>query len=131
MQDLRPDELNVDGVVSLYAIFHVRREHQARLFEVLHTFLPAGGPLLLTMGSTEWEGIESDFHGAPMFWSHYGPRQNREIIEAAGFTVLVDEIDSTGGESHQVVLARAQGSHGLRENRSGSPRANRRGALRE
>jgi hypothetical protein len=58
------------------------------------------------MGASDWEGSE-DFHGAEMYWSHFGPVRNRELVEEAGFTVVMDEIDESGGERHQVILATA------------------------
>ncbi len=66
---------------------------------------PVGGLLLITMASSEWEG-EEDFHGAPMWWSHYGAEKNRKLVESAGFEVLFDEIDAEGDERHQLLLAR-------------------------
>jgi cyclopropane fatty-acyl-phospholipid synthase-like methyltransferase len=107
MLSLRDGEFRVDGVVSLYAIFHTPRERHAPLLETFASFLRSEGVLLVTMGVGEWEGTESDFHGAEMFWSHFGSATNRSLVEAAGFEVLLDEIDGGDpGERHQVILAR-------------------------
>jgi hypothetical protein len=59
--------------------------------------------MLVTMGAGEWEG-EEEFHGAPMWWSHYGADTNRELIEGAGLRVISEDIDRSG-ERHQVILA--------------------------
>ena len=59
------------------------------------------------MGASEWEGREPDFHGVEMFWSHYGPERNHVMLEAAGFSIVADEIDASGGERHQMLLGRA------------------------
>jgi cyclopropane fatty-acyl-phospholipid synthase-like methyltransferase len=107
MLSLRPGEFAFDAVVALYSIFHVGREEHARLLHVLRSFLPEGGVVLVTMGAVEWEGTDPDFHGAAMFWSHYGPARNRAIFEAAGFAIELDEIDTSGGEQHQVLIGRA------------------------
>jgi cyclopropane fatty-acyl-phospholipid synthase-like methyltransferase len=106
MQQLARGRFAVDGVIALYSIFHIDRREHFRLLETLRSYLPIGGVLLITMGASEWEGSEV-FHGAEMFWSHYGPKRNRELLEAAGLTVLVDELDTSGGEEHQVLLAHA------------------------
>ena len=106
MGELRPGEHQVDAVVSFYAIFHLPRESHESLFRTIHTFLAPGGYLLVTMGSSEWEGVEPDFCDVPMWWSHYGPDENRAIIRRAGFEILLDEIDESGDERHQVILAR-------------------------
>lgn len=105
ISNLQKEEYQVDVIVSFYTILHIPRETHPELFEKINSFLPEGGLALVTMGSSEWEGIE-DFYGVKMYWSHYGPEKNRAIIERAGFKVILDEIDTRGGERHQVILAR-------------------------
>ncbi len=107
MLDLKPGEYRVDGIVSFYAIFHTPREHHEALLSQFASFLPQGGAILITMGESEWEGVE-DFLGAPMSWSHYGAERNRELVERAGFHVLLDEIDRSANEAHQVILGRLE-----------------------
>lgn len=92
-------------MVSFYAIFHTSRESHGKTLKTFASFLPQRGMLLVTMGAGEREG-EEDFYGAPMRWSHYGAEKNRELVEAAGFEILSDEIDDSGEERHQVLLAR-------------------------
>lgn len=104
MLELSEGQFQVDGIVSFYAIFHTPREGHAELFTRLASFLPLRGALLVTMGASDWEGSES-FHGSPMIWSHYGAERNRPIVESAGFDILLDEIDTSNGESHQIILA--------------------------
>lgn len=106
ISSLKPGEYNVEAVVSFYTIFHLPRENHLKLFKIINSFLPKNGLILVSMGSSEWEGTENDFHGAKMFWSHYGVRKNREIIKEAGFKILLDEIDNSGGEKHQMIIAR-------------------------
>lgn len=118
MRDLEEGDYEVDAVVSFYAIFHTPRQSHGK---TLASFLPQDGMLLVTMGAGEWEG-EEDFHGTPMQWSHYGPEKNRQLIEPAGFEVLSDEIDDSGDERHQVLLARK------RVSRRGCDRAGRAGS---
>jgi SAM-dependent methyltransferase len=108
MQGLTEGQFAVDGIVSLYAIFHLPRETHAHLFQVLRTFLTSNGMLLVTMGEEAWEGFEEGFLGRRMYWSHYGRNENRALIEAAGFEVLLDEIDSSADERHQIVPAKAR-----------------------
>ena len=60
---------------------------------------------MVTMGASDWEGIE-DFYKTQIYWSHYGPEKNRKIIEKAGFEIIFDKIDTSGGEKHQIILAR-------------------------
>ncbi len=104
MLDLTDGQFSVDGVVSFYAIFHTPRTHHQDLLKRFASFLPAGGALLITMGAAEWEGTE-DFHGEQMIWSHYGAERNARFVDSAGFEIVHDEIDRSGGEEHQVILA--------------------------
>jgi cyclopropane fatty-acyl-phospholipid synthase-like methyltransferase len=105
MADLQAGEYQVDGVISFYAIFHTPRQSHQTLFKKLKTFLPENGYLLVTMASTEWEGTE-DFHGTQMSWSHYDAEKNKELIKDAGFEIVFDEIDTSGGEKHLIMLAK-------------------------
>jgi cyclopropane fatty-acyl-phospholipid synthase-like methyltransferase len=106
MTRLQEGEYCVDGIVSLYAIFHTDRKNHSELLKKFASFMPNGGVLLITMGAEDWEGSEENFHGAEMFWSHYGAEKNKELVEQAGFTIILNEIDTAGGEKHQVILAK-------------------------
>lgn len=106
MSELKEGEFSVDVIVSFYAIFHTPRDHHQKLLELFYTFLRKNGYILLTMGAGDWEGEESDFHGEKMYWSHFGAEKNRELFEKAGFEVILDEIDISGGERHQILIGR-------------------------
>ena len=106
MLELHSGDFKVDAVVSFFAIFHVSREHHASLLSVMRSFLNEDGLLLVTMGASEDEGWD-DFLGSEMYWSLYGPEHNRKLTEQAGFAVLLDEIDTSGNERHQILLAKA------------------------
>jgi cyclopropane fatty-acyl-phospholipid synthase-like methyltransferase len=106
MLDLKPGEYEVDGIVSFYAIFHTSRHRHADLLKTLASFLRPGGVMLITMGAADYEGTEQDFHGVEMYWSQFGSAKNRELVEAAGLAIELDEIDSSADEHHQVILAR-------------------------
>jgi cyclopropane fatty-acyl-phospholipid synthase-like methyltransferase len=105
MSTLKKREYKVDAVISFYAIFHISREKHTHLLQRINTFLPKGGLLLITMGSTDWEGHEP-FHGVEMHWSHYDAKKNSQLVQKAGFELLIDVIDHAGNERHQVILGR-------------------------
>jgi cyclopropane fatty-acyl-phospholipid synthase-like methyltransferase len=105
MSEFQLKEYVVDAVVSFYAIFHTKRETHQDLFNKINSFLPIGGLILVSMGSSEWEGTESDFHGTEMFWSHFDADKNRKIIKNAGFKILFDEIDVSNKEKHLIIIA--------------------------
>ena len=105
MSTLKRGEFQVDAVVSFYAIFHTRRETRLETIRTFHSFLPSGGLILVTMGTSDSEGTEENFHGVPMYWSQYDSVTNAGLIEAAGFAILHGVVDASGDERHQVVLA--------------------------
>jgi cyclopropane fatty-acyl-phospholipid synthase-like methyltransferase len=104
MSDLQPGAYQVDAVVSFYAIFHTPKEEHPIILDKINSFLPTNGRLLISMGASEWEGKE-DFHGAEMWWSHYGSDHNTQMVKNAGFEIVLSEVDTTGGENHLMVLA--------------------------
>lgn len=106
MSEIKSSEYSVDAVVSFYSIFHIPREEHKELFKKINSFLPKDGLILVTMGAGEYEGAEDNFHGSKMWWSHYGADKNKQIIEDAGFKILLDEIDISDKEKHQIILAR-------------------------
>ena len=94
-----------DGLTACYSIIHVPREKHVPLFQTFHRILKPNGILLISMGSTDWEGIE-DFHGTQMFWSHYDPQKTLQIVADAGFEILYDKLIVDGGEKHYWILAK-------------------------
>lgn len=102
--DLKTGEYSVQAIVSIYAVFHLPRERQPAWLKTIASYLPKGGMLLTTMGDREFEG-EHILHGQPMWSSQYGTAKNTQMVEAAGFHIILNEIDGSGGERHQVILA--------------------------
>ncbi len=108
MTELREADFAVDAVVSFFAVIHVDRRRHEDLFRTIRSFLPRGGPILVTMGDVDWEG-EEDFLGVPMAWSHFGRETNRELIEDCGFAIEFEGLhpgDFPGdGDGHPILLA--------------------------
>ena len=75
------------------------REKHVTLFQAFHRILKPNGILLISVGSTGWEGTE-EFHGTRMFWSHYGPKKTLQMVTDAGFEILFDKHVVDGGERH-------------------------------
>lgn len=98
-------ENSFDGLTACYSIIHVQREEHEALFENFHGILRPGGVMLISLGWSEWEGTE-DFHGALMFWSHYGMDKSLALVKQAGFEIIFDSLIEDGGETHYWVLAR-------------------------
>lgn len=105
MNQLDFQDNSFDGLTAFYSIIHVPREKHAELFQGFHRILRPGGIMLVSMGSSEWEGNE-DFHGAKMFWSHYAPEKSVQMIKEAGFEIIYDRAIIISGEKHYWVQAR-------------------------
>ncbi len=94
-----------DGLLAIYSIIHIPREKHHLLFQSFHKILKPRGIMLISMGSSEWEGIEK-YYGVEMFWSHYNPEKSVRIIKKAGFKIMYERCVETGGEKHYWILAK-------------------------
>lgn len=77
------------GVVSAYAVIHVPWDDHRTVFEEFHRVLRPSSPLLVSVGSDDWEGSTDDWlgAGAEMHWSQPGPERTKGLLREAGFTV--------------------------------------------
>lgn len=101
---LQKGDYQVDAIISLYTWFHLPRNKQQERLGVIASFLPQGGQLLITMGDYPFEGHHT-LHGARVWVSQYGTAKNRQMIERVGFKIIFDELDQSGGERHQIIMA--------------------------
>ncbi len=101
---LKRNEYQMDGVVCLYTLFHLPRKIHGEWLKVIASYLPPGGPLLISCGEKNFEGWH-DFYGFKMWSSQFAPPINRQLLAEAGFSIHLDEMDTSGRETHQIVLA--------------------------
>jgi len=79
--------------VAFYSLTHVPRAEHAGLLRRIAGWLRDGGLLLATMGAHDSpDMIEPDWLGAPMFFSHFDARTNRDMVERAGLEILDAEV---------------------------------------
>jgi cyclopropane fatty-acyl-phospholipid synthase-like methyltransferase len=83
------------GVTAFYSIIHVPREDHARLFERVSRWLVPSGLFLATLSATDDPDWTGDWLGQPMFFSGYEANVNRELVAAANFDLLIDDIMET------------------------------------
>lgn len=98
-----------DGVIALYALFHVPRARHQELLAKIRTLLKPRGYLLITVGTEDVPYKEREsFCGAEMAWSFFDADTNMKMIMESGFTMLktANEKDFGSAESHLWVLAR-------------------------
>jgi SAM-dependent methyltransferase len=108
MVDLAFAPSSFDAIVAFWTLIHVPREVHASLLARIHRWLKPGGLFAGTLGSGDNPAEHvPDFHGAPMYWSHFDGDTNRGLLREAGFDILqADEIEDEG-ETPLWVIARA------------------------
>ncbi|HEY7358877.1 MAG TPA: GNAT family N-acetyltransferase [Ktedonobacterales bacterium] len=79
-----------DAAVAFYSIIHVPRGEQPGLFRDIAGWLKPGGLFVATMGAGDVaEEVQSDWLGAPMYWSHFDSATNRRLVQAAGLHIVI------------------------------------------
>jgi len=108
-----------DAVVAFYVLTHVPRDAHAVLFARIRRWLRPGGIFLASLGvEDDPGGIEPDWLGVDMYFSHFSAPRNRRLVEAAGFTIEWAEILTEPEDRFDArflwVLARAAGAPAAR-----------------
>jgi SAM-dependent methyltransferase len=79
---------SLDAVVAFYVLTHVPRDEHAALLGRIRSWLRPGGVLIASFGvEDDPGGIEHDWLGTDMYFSHFSARVNRRLVEGAGFVV--------------------------------------------
>lgn len=77
------------AVTAFYSIIHLPRDEQPGLFQRIAGWLQPGGYLVAVLGASDSPGdIDSDWLGAPMYWSHYPVERNEEMATDAGLEIV-------------------------------------------
>ena len=84
-----------DGVTAFYSIIHVPREEHGPLFQRVSRWLVPGGLFLATLSATDDPDWNGDWLGQPMFFSGYEADVNRELVAAANFDLIIDDVMET------------------------------------
>lgn len=107
MFDLLEGEYCVDGVLSLRALLHIPGERYCTLLKTFASFMTNGGALLLALRADDRGRGGDDGLSALASRHPAGVYDNTEILEDAGFTVIVDDVGGRGQEKYHIVLARS------------------------
>ena len=117
-QDITVHRVEAHGfaaIVSFFTLIHIPVDEQPALIRKLALWLKAGGYLLATVGTKAWTGIDKNWHGAPMYWSHAGRETYLRWLEGSGFSVLWDRFIPEGIGGHTLLLARWEGNRQRRD----------------
>ena len=84
--DFPPDSF--DAVIAFYSLTHVPRDEIPALLARIRGWLRSGGTFIASMGADDDPGgIEEDWLGVDMYFSHFGAKRNRRLVEEAGFAI--------------------------------------------
>ena len=86
-----PDE-SFDAVCSFYVFNHVPRERLGGLLERIAGWLRPSGLAMNAFGVRDNPGWTGEWLGAETFFAGFKPPENRRLVEAAGLTILRDEV---------------------------------------
>jgi ubiquinone/menaquinone biosynthesis C-methylase UbiE len=101
MTALAFDDDSFDAAVAFYSLTHVPRDELPGLLGRIRRWLRRGGILIATMGvEDDPGGIEKDWLGVDMYFSHFSARTNRRLVEAAGFTIEEAEVVAEPEDRH-------------------------------
>lgn len=81
-----------DAVTAFHSLSHLPREEHAALLARIWRWLRPAGLLLVTMsarGTADWTG---EWLGTEMFFSGFDAAENRRLVQAAGFELLVADV---------------------------------------
>jgi SAM-dependent methyltransferase len=92
---------SLDAVVAFYSLTHVPRDEQPALFGRVRAWLRPGGVFIASLGvEDDRGGVEADWLGVDMYFSHFSARVNRRLLAEAGFVVERAEVVTEPEDRH-------------------------------
>jgi cyclopropane fatty-acyl-phospholipid synthase-like methyltransferase len=108
--ELELPEESFDAVCSFYVFNHVPRERLGELLGRIRAWLRPGGLAMNAFGAGDNPGWTGEWLGAETFFAGFEPAENTRLVEAAGLTILRDEVvtfvEPEGSVEFQWILAR-------------------------
>lgn len=92
-------------MVCLFTLIHIPLSEQPPLLERIAGWMRPGGALLITTGHTSWTGMETNWHGAPMWWSHADAATYRSWLVEAGSQITDEDFFPEGDGGHALFCA--------------------------
>ncbi|HKG57147.1 MAG TPA: class I SAM-dependent methyltransferase [Candidatus Limnocylindrales bacterium] len=90
-----------DAVVAFYSITHVPRDEHAALLGRITSWLRPAGVFVASMGvEDDPGGVERDWLGVDMYFSHFSAKRNRRLVEAAGMEIESADVLAEPGDRH-------------------------------
>lgn len=103
---------SLDAVVAFYCITHVPRDEHAPLFAGIRRWLRPGGVFIASLGvEDDPGGVDTDWLGVDMYFSHFSARVSRRLVEEAGLVVERADVVTEPEDRHDArflwIVARA------------------------
>ena len=112
MTALDMEPASFDAVVAFYSLTHVPRDEQPDLLAHIRRWLRPGGLFVASMGADDAPGdVEAGWLGVDMYFSHFGAKANRRLVQKAGLVIDSAEVAVEPEDRHDArflwVVARA------------------------
>jgi SAM-dependent methyltransferase len=112
MTALAFEPASFDAVVAFYSLTHVPRDEGADLIARIRRWLRPGGMFIASLGADDEPGdVERDWLGVDMYFSHFGAKANRRLVERSGFVIERAEVAVEPEDRHDArflwIVARA------------------------
>jgi ubiquinone/menaquinone biosynthesis C-methylase UbiE len=82
-----------DAVVSFYTLEHIPREEHTNILLRIHSWLKAGGYVLISLEAGDYDDVMGEWLGVPMFISCFDPEIMNQIFTEAGFEIIETGIE--------------------------------------
>jgi SAM-dependent methyltransferase len=92
---------SVDAVIAFYSLTHVPCDEHAALFGRVREWLRPGGLFLASLGvEDDPGGVEADWLGVDMYFSHFSARASLRLLAEAGLVVEQSETRTEPEDRH-------------------------------
>lgn len=96
-----PDE-SFDGITAFYSISHIPRDEHQALYDRVAGWLGPGGFFLASVGAGDLPDWTGEWLGVEMFFSSHDAATNRQLLEDAGLSLVIDEVISMNEPAGEV-----------------------------
>lgn len=121
IKNLEFDEETFEGIISVFALFHISRKHHGGILKDFFKILKKGGIMIINTGAGGFDGV-SNFFGQPMVWSNNEPEKTLKMAQKAGFKILFEGSLIRGGEVQYWIVAQKPSDDGSIINEISLPR---------
>lgn len=97
-----------DGIVAWDSLFHIPRARHQALYVSFCRWLKPGAPVLLSAGGSEGE-FTAPMFDVDFFYSSHALDENRRLLEACGFDMILAEVDDRSSRGHVTIIAKKTG----------------------